>query len=158
MIIFDLDGTLADCEHRRHFVDAHHPVNEKRRIDETSIESSPEPELEGYSWKPDWKAFYEACKDDDPIYSTIGVFKMLVHCWAPIEIWSGRCESVRERTIKWLSYYISPTITWGNGRWDQVLKMRPIGDFTPDDELNHKIFECRWNPLNVPLLKTMCLI
>ena len=21
MIIFDLDGTLADCEHRRHFVD-----------------------------------------------------------------------------------------------------------------------------------------
>lgn len=21
MIIFDLDGTLSDCEHRRHFVD-----------------------------------------------------------------------------------------------------------------------------------------
>ena len=27
MIIFDLDGTLADCEHRRHFVQKDHYNN-----------------------------------------------------------------------------------------------------------------------------------
>ena len=135
MIIFDLDGTLADCEHRKHFV--------RPTCSECQCELTKEIEFDiGWhcnypcdnvtykkDWKPDWKSFFEACDKDSPIYSTIGVLKMLSHCNAPIEIWSGRCESVRSKTETWLAKY---GITY------ESIKMRPIGDYTPDEILKEK--------------------
>jgi phosphoglycolate phosphatase-like HAD superfamily hydrolase len=95
MIIFDLDGTLADCEHRRHFVQKHsHP-------DCTCSDGLNDPNCPRIyiDWKPDWKAFYEACDEDELIYPTINVFQKcaVTH---QIEVWSGRCESVRDKTLK----------------------------------------------------------
>lgn len=122
MIIFDLDGTLADCEHRRHFVDER--KNLIFRQDDNNIDVRP-------GWKPDWKAFYEACDKDEPILQTHQVLRSLwsVHDYTTIEIWSGRCESVREKTEAWLMKY---------GILKGRLKMRPIGDYTPDDVLKER--------------------
>jgi len=120
MIIFDLDGTLADCEHRRHFVD----------INKNIIGGYDQARLrEG--WKPDWQAFYEACDKDTLIRPiAIVITSMFGHDYYDnshdLHIWSGRCESVRRKTEKWLEdNYIEYN----------SLKMRPKGDYTPDDQL-----------------------
>ena len=142
MIIFDLDGTLADCEHRRHFVDEYnYDQSEKGYIQEKTCNcewfhaSDPWVHKEtGKKWKQDWKAFYDACDKDEPIESTIDVFiTLLFDCFETdrfiprtIEIWSGRCESVRNKTENWLCEH---------GLEYSALKMRPIGDSTPDDKL-----------------------
>jgi phosphoglycolate phosphatase-like HAD superfamily hydrolase len=108
MIIFDLDGTLADCEHRRHFVER--------------------------SEKPDWRAFFEACDQDNLIEPTAII---LLNLWIKqgeiIEIWSGRSEAVRKKTETWLQENI-----FSHGIEMCPLKMRPIGDYTPDDELKER--------------------
>ncbi len=142
MIIFDLDGTLADCEHRKHFIEKNHYNNMRGlvfndkdyiRIKEDYtwdlLNRDPLP-----NWKPDFKAFYEACDNDAPIEPTITIIKGLFGFDyydndQDVHIWSGRCESVREKTQKWLDshciYYNS-------------LKMRPFGDYTPDDQLKER--------------------
>jgi FMN phosphatase YigB (HAD superfamily) len=135
MIIFDLDGTLADCEHRRHFVDPTKDLNLrciKYKDGSYDVHSVDDPTL--YSWKPDWQSFYEACDKDTPIEPVIDILEHLKrdtygYSIPEIQIWTGRCESVREKTLKWLSdhyiHYLS-------------LKMRPIGDHTPDDQLKER--------------------
>lgn len=108
MIIFDLDGTLANCEHRRHFVDINH----------------------------NWKSFYEACDQDKIILPVAFQFYALREKFGichPIQIWSGRCDSVRGKTIDWLQKHFTRDIDWVNN-----LKMRPIGDYTPDEQLKEK--------------------
>lgn len=107
MIIFDLDGTLANCDHRRHFVER--------------------------SEKPDWRAFFEACDKDTPIEPTVLMWNnqislglMGVH-----QIWSGRCESTRQKTEKWLQDHL---LCFKSTQ----LKMRPIGDYTPDHILKEQ--------------------
>ncbi len=147
MIIFDLDGTLANCEHRQHFVDPSCNPNYKLRdfanLEECienmyikkeyiRIDSSKEDILNGKyeTFKPDWRAFFEACGNDEPILSSLGILRMLHFCNAPIEIWSGRCESVRWETEHWMFVKGFPL--------DIKLRMRPIGDNTPDDQLKEK--------------------
>lgn len=106
MIIFNLDGTLADFSHRTHFLK--HP-----------------------NTPPKWKEFYEACDRDTPISEAIKVFrKFQKKC--DVQIWSGRCESVRQKTLDWIFYSgidFPQNIT---------LKMRSIGDDTRWDELKEK--------------------
>lgn len=141
MIIFDLDGTLADCGHRRHFVDPTKLTNYFL----TGYDGKGEMiEQKGFYWniddrtqfRPDWKAFYEACDKDEPIKATMEILRTLSYGELydkHIEIWSGRCESVRLKTEKWL---------WDNGvgycNLYSNLKMRAIGDSTPDDELKER--------------------
>lgn len=100
MIIFNLDGTLADCEHRRHFVDV-----------------------------ADFESFYEAFDKDTPIEAVCKIFDDLA-VDNDIQIWSCRCESIRQKTLDWLYNYVPYS--------SQILKMRPIGDNTPYHELKEK--------------------
>jgi hypothetical protein len=140
MIIFDLDGTLADCEHRRHFVNKKKGYECDRYcnlcFNGTAYPIRP---CGNCSFKPDWKAFYEACDKDKPIEPVIRMFRYQMTRFNTInqkinwQIWSGRCESVRQKTIDWLDKYII-TIDWDIER----LKMRPIGDNTPDEILKEK--------------------
>ena len=118
MILFDLEGVLANFEHRRHFVDRH-----------TSFGDF-DSELQ-----PDWKSFYEDCLDDPPIDEVGRALYdfMASDACHDIEIWSGRCESVREKTEAWLSYHF-PAFFHGSidGKsYLKSIKMRPIGDATP---------------------------
>ena len=135
MIIFDLDGTLANCEHRRHFVDPSKNAclcgysEENSHLPRSSILCP------RHDFKPNWNAFYEECDKDEPIYESIEVFKSLNE--NEIHIWSGRCESEIEKTKLWLWKYcgcgFDPDLTY-----PQVIKMRPIGDCTPDDQLKER--------------------
>lgn len=140
MIIFNLDGTLADCEHRMHFVT---PPDSVKYIYTDSIPHENGCILTGHYqyhngelWQPDWKSFYEACDKDKPIHPVIETFKILgdEH---EVRIWSGRCESVRHKTELWLWEHagcgFDSTLTY-----PQILKMRPIGDNTPDHELKER--------------------
>jgi hypothetical protein len=126
MIIFDLDGTLADCEHRRHFVDP------RKNPDVLPIYAKPFDYVnikDGKIWKPDYEAFNRACFCDTPIDATSQIYDDL-GVYHEIQIWSGRCESVRDRTVTWLY----ENIPYGG----EILRMRPIGDSTPDEQLKEK--------------------
>ena len=76
IVIFDLDGTLALIEHRRHFI--------------TGKEK-------------DWKSFYEACDQDKPYEAVLAVLRALHLNGYKIWIVSGREDSVRHKTIQWLA-------------------------------------------------------
>lgn len=80
IILFDLDGTLADCSHRLHH-----------------IEKSPK----------DWPAFFAACDGDAPIVHMIHLFQRLSrnadgHDDLSLWITSGRSDECREATEAWL--------------------------------------------------------
>lgn len=150
MIIFDLDGTLADCEHRRHFIDP------SKRNDCYYHSLSTLTQKEGWYYKdvfltslppkskkfiPDWKLFFEPCDKDIPIEPTMRTFSKYWIGEKPchVEIWSGRCESVREKTLNWF------LDNWFIGLFDHekkvlnsIIKMRPIGDYTPDEQLKER--------------------
>ncbi len=138
MIIFDLDGTLANCEHRRHFVDPSYIEcdNPYRFFAEFQITKNGARrgwlnKRTGKKFVPDWKSFYEACSDDEPICPVIHIFNTIKDY--KIEIWSGRCESVRDITESWLNLNICK---FAEGKIQ--LKMRKMGDYTPDNELKER--------------------
>lgn len=141
MIVFDLDGTLADCEHRQHFVDKSYIccgndcIPKKRcLICLRKLEKD----------QPNWNAFYEACDQDKMIYGTILIFWSLMRTsfMNRVRIWSGRSESVREKTLTWLVETIGIQAIGSFEEkirdFDSILKMRPIGDYTPDDQLKER--------------------
>ena len=139
MIIFDLDGTLADCEHRQHFIidpcDTCHDCWAALKFGGIS-EDYKCPACNRYpaGWKgPDWQAFYEACDQDKPIDPAIEILRSLwIKEGLEIEIWSGRCESLWDKTLEWITSYVF-------GDYDLCpIKMRPIGDNASDDQLKER--------------------
>lgn len=75
-IIFDIDGTLADIQHRRAFLEQE---------------------------KPDWKAFNDKMGDDTPNMPVVALYKTL---WDSgqydVILTSGRSEKDRKITEQWL--------------------------------------------------------
>lgn len=79
MIVFDLDGTLCDIEHRRHLV------------------TKP---------RADWEAFYKACLLDSPKHAMLDLLHMVaLGAGREVQIWSGRSELVREETLAWFNKF-----------------------------------------------------
>lgn len=113
LYIFDLDGTLALIEHRRHFV-------ERQRGEQ------------------DWKAFYAACIDDAPNDAVIDTMDRLRAAGADVWIFSGRSDEVRSQTIKWLADKTT-IMSWELD--GPILTMRQAGDYTPDDLLKKHWFD-----------------
>ena len=84
-IVFDLDGTLANIEHR-----LHHLQGEKK----------------------DWDGFHKACYEDNIEPEVVDIFGMLIDSHTlytgytlpknQIEIWSGRSSISFEDTVAWL--------------------------------------------------------
>ena len=102
LYIFDLDGTIANIDHRR-------------------------PLLDNKEDSHRWERFFEACDKDEPNKDVISTMFSLSK-EANLFIWSGRSESVREKTISWL---FNLNIALG-------VKMRPEGDYTPDEQLKER--------------------
>ena len=104
IVVFDLDGTLSDDSHRRHFVE------------------------EG-----DWKGYYRACPDDLPLEHVHIVWHALkatgkYHHW----ILTGRSDLVKPQTLVWLQKYgLAPDRLVmrvnGDSRKDNVIKNIWIG-------------------------------
>ncbi len=126
LYIFDLDGTLADLKHRRHFVErpACPHCGWVKDCDHSRNGERPK-------FKPNWDAFHAACVDDKPIQPVIELL-LSVELTADIWIWSGRMDTVREQTLIWLDQHV---INCDGLNVGTMLKMRPAGDYTPDDQL-----------------------
>ncbi len=75
-IIVDIDGTLADIKHRRHFVERENK-------------------------KKDFDSFHKACVDDKPINEIIKLVQLLYGNYG-IHIFSGRSKLIKKETIAWL--------------------------------------------------------
>lgn len=103
-VIFDLDGTIANIDHRLHYLD-----------------------------KKDWKGFFLACGDDEPILPVINVLKAFVEAGHHVEIWSGRSDVAERETYEWLDKHIrkfnSPNVIYPS---TILTHMRADGDNTPD--------------------------
>lgn len=103
-VIFDIDGTLADCEHRRHHV-ANKPKN--------------------------WTAFYEAMDDDVPNMPVVVVARVFNTAGWKIICVSGRPSNYHKRTQAWLQEHGIPC--WdlylreeGDHRPDHVVKREKL--------------------------------
>ena len=108
IVVVDLDGTLADIDHRVHFI---------RRE------------------KPDWNAFYKACMGDTPnrwcvkiidnVAPALGVRLMIV---------SARSKLVEQETRDWLNNNLT---AFFRGDVELVM-LREDGDHTEDTELKRR--------------------
>lgn len=110
LYIFDLDGTLADCLHRKHYLD---DVEDPTR----------------------WRKFYAACHLDRPIAAVIDVLERLRVTGAEIWIFSGRSDEVRAQTVDWLTKHTS-FMSWD---LETQLVMRRAGDHRGDEELKYEM-------------------
>lgn len=112
-IVLDIDGTLANGEHRLHLIKG-----------ETK----------------NWGAYFDACFDDKPIMHMLQIVQALEKSFVTIFV-SGRAERCREQTEKWLAVhgfytgryqlrlYMRPD---GDHRNDDVLKVELLGKLRVD--------------------------
>lgn len=75
IVIFDIDGTIADCEHRRHFVTGE---------------------------KQDWKSFFYNIPYDTVIEHVVTILELFYKEGYTILLMSGRDETTRTDTEEWL--------------------------------------------------------
>jgi len=75
LAIFDLDGTIADIQHRV-------PLIQQE--------------------KPDWIGFYKACSSDKPKENIIELMRIIHHAGIRVIIASGRGAEATAETIMWL--------------------------------------------------------
>lgn len=75
-VIFDIDGTLADCEHRKHW-----------------IQNKPK----------NWNAFFNEMVYDRPIEATVNLAMMFSNFGHTVILCSGRPENYRNATEYWLN-------------------------------------------------------
>lgn len=80
LVVFDLDGVLADCTHRL-----------------PHIQKQPK----------DWDAFFAACKDDEVIEAgQMILYALGENAGCEIEIWTGRPMTTFEATRNWLHKHL----------------------------------------------------
>lgn len=115
-IVFDLDGTLANGDHR-----IHHILKEPK----------------------DWRAFFAACGDDAPIPAALATLEAFTH--APrnhrVEIWTGRSDEVRAETEQWFADHVGHAF-----ERTLTLRMRKAGDHRHDDVLKAEWIERHGKP------------
>lgn len=123
--IVDIDGTLADIDHRLHFVQG-------------------EPKK--------WDEFFEACNGDKPIRDVIHVVRAIAAYdrgeETEIIYLTGRPESVRDKTTIWLMTYGLPNgrlIMRRNGdhRADTIAKRELLEELISEGKHIAGVFEDR---------------
>jgi len=106
IVVFDLDGTLADCSQR-----IHHILKEKK----------------------DWDSFFKDCLSDKPIQHMIGLPKLFGTQYKVVIV-TGRSDIAKEETEIWLKendvYYDSLYMReQGDHTDDDVLKLKMVESF-----------------------------
>ena len=107
IIICDIDGTIADLNHRLHFI---------KNEDGTKKRGA----------AADWKSFHAGCADDAPITDVIEIVKSLA-VGRNVFFVSGRNATARAETEQWIKKYFN--FKWADGC---NLFMRKGHDFRPD--------------------------
>lgn len=145
LYIFDIDGTLALIEHRRHFVErracqACSGFGSVKRdpLEVTQYKGTLLPVLDpckacgGTAWTTaNWPAFYAACVDDVPNMPVINTMAALRAQGAEVWLFSGRSDEVRDKTVEWLFKHTDFTLY----ELETALMMRKAGDYTADHVL-----------------------
>jgi hypothetical protein len=114
IVIFDLDGTIALIDHRRHFVAGKSQVTDE-----------------------DWRNFFAACVDDEPNLPVITTLRALHYQGYEIVILSGRSSEVRSETVAWLKKHQIPyhglyMRLAGDHKPDEKLKEELLEKFTKE--------------------------
>jgi len=91
-VVFDIDGVLSDAAGRQHYIER---------------------------GRRDWKAFFEACGDDQVIEEVARLLELLDPT-LKVVLLTGRPFRVQPQTLAWLDRY--------GLRWD-LLVMRDLGDY-----------------------------
>lgn len=117
--IFDIDGTLADCSQRLHFIQP--------------PESLVHFEVGETDWKPDWESFYKDCVNDKPILPVIELAQVLKESYQDLIFVTGRPEKYMEETMEWLCNHLETDYI--------TLMMRENGDHRPDYIVKKEIYE-----------------
>ena len=105
-IIFDIDGTLANISHRRHFVTGK---------------------------KKDWVSFNNHMLDDVPNGPILELYNSLyLNPMYNVILVSGRTDSYRELTTKWLDKYSIP--------FTEII-MRKKNDYRADNVIKEEILK-----------------
>src|SRR5882672_2210762 len=94
LYIFDLDGTLALIDHRRHYVERPacplcgwvKPCDHNRVLEEQYEMGVPKPGIRP-PFIADWPAFFAACVDDIPNKPVIEVMKSLLSRRREVDFW-----------------------------------------------------------------------
>lgn len=121
--IFDLDGTLADGDHRLHYIRG--------------------------GEKKDWRSYFAACAEDKLIEPVAHIFRCLVWGGAECRIWTGRSDEVQAQTIQWLHTHRLSTRGMlmrvsGDHRNDDVLKQEWLQELPAEDRARLRgVFEDR---------------
>lgn len=125
MIVFDLDGTLSNLQHRLH------------HIENLPADASQEEKHVAY------RAFFAACGGDDVIPQASNVWHGLGEAF-DIFVVTGRSDEVREDTVAWL---MKNKFFYDYEHADSSLYMRSGGDKRPDTivkaELMDRLIEDR---------------
>ena len=126
IVAFDLDGTLANIEHRLRFIKSK-PAN--------------------------WPAFFDACEDDLPVLPVIQICTRLIWSGVGVEIWSGRSDRVRDKTERWLDKHAINYTTLrmrkdGDYRADDIVKGEWL-DAIPESERPVLAFDDRQRVVNM---------
>lgn len=111
LVIFDLDGTLANIEHRLHII----AVRPKR-----------------------WDRFFRACSNDAPNLPVIELAQTLGVAGWEVWIWSGRSDMVRRETEAWLATHLGIDAPLrmrrdGDHQADVTLKASWLLELAPSD-------------------------
>lgn len=101
-IICDIDGVIADCTHRFHYIK-----------DEKGNKLP----------NPDWNKFYSEVDKDEPIKNIIYLVRSIYYNFNKIIFLTGRNESCRQKTSDWL--FKNVFITY------ECLLMRKEHDYRP---------------------------
>jgi hypothetical protein len=102
-VVVDIDGTLSNLSHRLHLVRKE---------------------------KPEWDLFFKQAADDTVNEWCKELINSLWNNGIKILLVSGRPESIRTITKRWLSQ---------NGiHYDKLFLLRGVKDYTPDDQLKRE--------------------
>jgi hypothetical protein len=130
-VICDIDGTIANNEHRAHIL--------KELVDSDKHRSSED-------LKDDrWTRFYDLCDKDTPYSDIRSLLKALNGDFYSIVYLTGRIERIRGKTTEWL---------WGHGFPVGGLEMRADGDYRPNAEFKL----ARLTELGLTPDKVLCIL
>ena len=120
--IFDIDGTLADCSHRLHYISGEHK---------------------------DWDAFYKECVNDKPIMDVMEILWALQESGSKIIYVTGRPITYMDETMEWLQKYVGNRVVAlfmrkdGDHREDYIIKKEIYEEDIKDYMLIDGVFEDR---------------
>lgn len=138
--IFDIDGTIANCSHRLHYI---LPRTDK-------IESLED--LDKYA--PDWESFYKECVNDAIIQPVVELLRTLQDAGEEIIFVTGRSDAYMEETLEWVCDKVLLKNT-------AIMYMRKEGDHREDcvvkKEIYNEYIKPYFNILGVFEDRTQCV-